>query len=398
MADLNLLEINVIDPQDQLVEKLNYNFSQIINIGGGPQGPPGRIGGTGPIGPIGRIGKQGNPGQRGAKWYVSSTAPSSSDILPGDYWLQATSSSSSNPIYQFNLNITNGLYTWIATGLSLNPSNIFQMSNVSTSSSYNSLPSINTKAAIFNNTSPNPDPKFSSFVSSDTDYTTITNGDRMINPNGAKVKITTGTYGITGASRPLLEFSRGDLESTTDITEKSLHPKFYFTNGGLGGNPGYDVTFAVPQSTYTVSAGGYKYNNSGLTGPASGDQVYPLYIGSTSGLVSNLTVLEYSGDFVVNPGATSYTLTQHYNTTGKAFSIATGGYVGTYVISPSSPFPVDSKVSVYCQQSGPDDEFTPINLIANGSYNQVTIATQKPDGSGFFNTLASGFITIKIKL
>jgi hypothetical protein len=398
MADLNLLEINVIDPQDQLVEKLNYNFSQIISIGGGPQGPAGKIGGTGPIGPIGRIGKQGNPGQRGSKWYVSSTAPSGSDILPGDYWLQATSSSSSNPIYQFSLNTTNGLYTWISTGLSLNPSNIFQTSNTSTSASYNSLPSINTKAAIFNNTSPNPDPKYISFVTSDTDYASITNGDRMTNPNGAKVKITTGTYGITGASRPLLEFSRGDLESTTDLSEKSLHPKFYFTNGGVVGNAGYDVTFAVPQSSYTVSAAGYKFNNSGLTGPASGDQSYPLYVGATSGLISNVTVVEYSGEFLVDPGATSYTLTEHYNTTGKNFSIAKGGYAGTYVISPSSSFPASSKVSVYCQQSGPDDEFTAINLIANGSYSQVTLLTQNGDGSGLFDTIASGFITIKVKL
>ena len=399
MADLNLLEINVIDPQDQLVEKLNYNFSQIISIGGGPQGPPGRIGHTGPVGPPGQRGGQGNPGQRGSKWYVSGTAPDSADILPGDYWLQATPSSSSNPIYQFSLNTTNGLYTWIPTGLTLNPANVFQISNTSTEAGYNALSLLNTKAAIFSSSNPNPEPKYSSFVASDTDYTSVSYGNRMTNPNGSKVKIATGTYGITGASRPLLEFSRGDLESTTDTNEKTLHPRFYFTNGGVGGNSGYDITFGLPYSTYTISAAGYKYNPSGLTGPSSSDESHPLYIGSTSGTISNLRVLEYSGSFVVDPGSTAYTLTEHYNTTGKTFTIATGGYAGTYNITPSTPFPSSAKVSVYCQLSSLDDEFVPINLLASASVSQIQLRTQDPTGnSGFFDQYATGYLTIKIKL
>jgi hypothetical protein len=66
-------EIIISDNLEKFMEKVNFNFDQLLLAGGGPPGPQGPIGLEGPAGP------QGNPGN---KWYVGCTAELN-DLIPG---------------------------------------------------------------------------------------------------------------------------------------------------------------------------------------------------------------------------------------------------------------------------------------------------------------------------
>ena len=53
---LNLKQIFVADSDQIKLDKVNYNFDQLVANGGGPQGPQGIQGPTGMTGPIGFFG------------------------------------------------------------------------------------------------------------------------------------------------------------------------------------------------------------------------------------------------------------------------------------------------------------------------------------------------------
>lgn len=81
-------ELIASDSISQAVDKINFNFDQILLNGGGPVGPPGPLGPPGPIG--GR-------GERGSLWYEDSTSSPGTDpnsltftgLVSGDNYLQA---------------------------------------------------------------------------------------------------------------------------------------------------------------------------------------------------------------------------------------------------------------------------------------------------------------------
>ena len=57
-------EIILSDTLEKFMEKVNFNFDQLMLAGGGPPGPIGPMGLPGPAGP------KGDPGN---KWYVGCT-------------------------------------------------------------------------------------------------------------------------------------------------------------------------------------------------------------------------------------------------------------------------------------------------------------------------------------
>lgn len=127
MPQINILNILQGDNQSTIVDKLNYNFDQILSAGGGPQGSQGLIGPTGPIGPQGPQGVQGAQGPSGTKWFVQDAQPASGGITGsnpwtyptlGDYWLDPDSAN--QDIYVFTAT------GWINTGYGLNAGEIFQ--------------------------------------------------------------------------------------------------------------------------------------------------------------------------------------------------------------------------------------------------------------------------------
>lgn len=127
MPQINILNILQGDNQSTIVDKLNYNFDQILSAGGGPQGAQGLIGPTGPIGPQGAQGVQGAQGPSGTKWFVQELAPASGGITGsnpwtfptlGDYWLDPDSAN--QDVYVFTAT------GWVNTGYGLNAGELFQ--------------------------------------------------------------------------------------------------------------------------------------------------------------------------------------------------------------------------------------------------------------------------------
>ena len=141
MPQINILNLLEGDNQSNLVDKINYNFDQILSAGGGPQGAVGPAGPSGPIGPQGPQGPQGIQGLQGSKWFVqdgpSGPSGSSGPLGPtsitggnpasfpsvGDYWLDVNSSNQDVYIY---LGATAG---WTFTGYGLAQGDIFQRVN-----------------------------------------------------------------------------------------------------------------------------------------------------------------------------------------------------------------------------------------------------------------------------
>ena len=127
MPQINILNVLQGDNQSTIVDKINYNFDQILSSGGGPQGQQGLIGSTGPIGPQGPQGVQGTPGPSGSKWFVQDSSPASGAVTGsnpwtyptiGDYWLDPDSAD--QDIYVFTAT------GWTYSGYGLAAGDIFQ--------------------------------------------------------------------------------------------------------------------------------------------------------------------------------------------------------------------------------------------------------------------------------
>lgn len=127
MPQINILNILQGDNQSNIVDKINYNFDQILSAGGGPQGQQGLIGPTGPIGPQGPQGPQGLQGPSGTKWFVQDSSPASGAVTGsnpwtypsiGDYWLDPDSTD--QDVYVFTAT------GWTYTGYGLAAGQLFQ--------------------------------------------------------------------------------------------------------------------------------------------------------------------------------------------------------------------------------------------------------------------------------
>ena len=62
---ITIKELFPSDPISEALEKINFNFDQLILAGGGPPGPPGPLGPQGVPGPL---------GIRGDHWFVGPSA------------------------------------------------------------------------------------------------------------------------------------------------------------------------------------------------------------------------------------------------------------------------------------------------------------------------------------
>lgn len=104
---ITIQELIASDTISQAVDKINFNFDQLLLNGGGPSGPAGPIGPTGPVG--GR-------GLRGATWYHDPAAAPGTDpntliiatVEDDDYYLQAN-----GDVWQYNGTL------WVLTTVNL---------------------------------------------------------------------------------------------------------------------------------------------------------------------------------------------------------------------------------------------------------------------------------------
>lgn len=222
MKELKLLLLEKGDSQKNLVDKANFNFSQVLSFEGGPYGkigPEGKIGNSGSKGPNGSFGPQ---GKRGNIWTVLTTPPV--DPLNGDYWMNPDSN---NEIRIYNSSTQN----WDFYSLNINGLDIFrEFGPLQTQSGPSS------KNGYFLSL---PYPELNTFVLSDS-Y--LSSGSSVANPQYTKMVISTNSQ-IT--ERRLLEFTKGPYHGTSFNQET---PSFFWTTGPISSNGNYGLGFLCPQS------------------------------------------------------------------------------------------------------------------------------------------------------
>jgi len=254
MPQINILNILQGDNQSTIVDKLNYNFDQILSAGGGPQGSQGLIGPTGPIGPQGPQGVQGAQGPSGTKWFVQETAPDLGGITGsnpwtfptlGDYWLDPDSAN--QDVYVF------GPTGWINTGYGLAAGDIFQKVTPINVIGGGTADAILIAGATADN---------KSLVLSDSTVGNYTPGGTAIdnlNFENAKLKIAT-----KDDRTRLISFGRSSYDITpggSGNTGSNNNPHFSWN---LSANPNpkgigkgfYDISFTNPKGSISIVTNG----------------------------------------------------------------------------------------------------------------------------------------------
>jgi hypothetical protein len=87
---INLKELFSADSQSIVIDKINFNFNKLLELGVGEPGEKGFSGIQGAAGPIGLVGDQ---GIRGATWFVDAAQNPNTltfvDLLEGDLYLDS---------------------------------------------------------------------------------------------------------------------------------------------------------------------------------------------------------------------------------------------------------------------------------------------------------------------
>jgi hypothetical protein len=222
MEELKLLLLEKGDSQKNLVDKVNYNFSQIISFEGGPYGkvgPEGREGNPGSSGPKGSFGPQ---GKRGNEWTVSNSSPS--NPIDGDYWVNPSLENETR-IYNFSNS------SWDLYSVSINGLGLFkEFGPLQTDSGPSS------KNGYFISL---PFPLDNTLVLSDS---LLSNGSPIANPRYSKLMISTDSGNL---DRKILGFSKSPYQGTSF---DSLAPSFFWSPGPTSSQGNYSLTFLSPQN------------------------------------------------------------------------------------------------------------------------------------------------------
>ena len=270
MPKINILNILSGDNQSTIVDKINYNFDQILSSGGGPQGQQGIIGSTGPVGPQGVPGIQGTKGDKGNKWFVAQNPPSNGSL--GDFWLDVDSSDQSILEYQST--------GWVNTGYGLSSGDIFQKMNYIRGGG--STTSDKTAVVLGGLGSGLGSTANTSFVLSDIPITTVGSISgyspgqgtetyiRNVNQENSKLKITTDNR------TNLISFSRGSLDVVNPTLNGLNNPTISWLSPSTASNP-YDIAFKNPTGSISILTEGT------LRGPieikSNSDSVYITSLG-----------------------------------------------------------------------------------------------------------------------
>jgi len=295
MEELKLLLLEKGDSQKNLIDKVNFNFSQIVSFEGGPYGkigPEGKTGNRGDAGPTGSFGYQ---GIRGNLWSLSVDPPS--NPKGGDYWMNPDNN---NEIRVYNINTQN----WDLYSLNINGLDIFRnFGPLQTSSGPSS------KNGYFISL---PYPLATTLVLSDS-Y--LSPGSTTANPQYSKLVISTDS---SNSQRRILEFTKGIYQGTS-FSEQT--PYFNWSSGSGSGT--YGLNFISSGSLDFILSGGLSLRSlSGSITLKSGDFSYfsnVLNINS-NGIFSSSSLYGNLNINVIDDGyGTSFFLPQ-----GKNILISTG--------------------------------------------------------------------------
>lgn len=232
------------DDKDQIISKINQNFSQVYYSGVGLQGERGLVGATGIIGQVGRDGLTGPSGERANIWIFQEEPPGIYSSYPVplenyDVWVNTSPTGSTggpNRVYRFDSSYGGGDfgYFWIDTG-----NNFFSSGVLNLIQGISGPPEINSRNAIVAATG-------DTFVFSDDDVTTSN-----ANPTYAKALIS--NRGFTTAELPLLSFGKTFYSATGA-------PAFIWQN-----NVDYSIQFSSNETLFIESQATGTYSSTGGT-------------------------------------------------------------------------------------------------------------------------------------
>jgi len=211
------------DTKKDIVEKINYNFDQILSFAVGPDGHQGAIGATGIYGPAGKRGATGESGIRASNWYKQPTEPLSPNT--NDVWID--NSITDGNIRVFNYPIPSN--TWNDSGYTFLNSQYFK--------SYSNIlgpgGAIDKYVIGF---------KYPGGITGASDTSLVINDSYLpssaVNVNNSKVLVST----LDQIDRPIMTFSKNGAISS-DV------PSFYWNS--VGSNP--DLKFDSGGSFYITT-------------------------------------------------------------------------------------------------------------------------------------------------
>ena len=271
------------DDKNQIIGKVNYNFSQVLSNAVGLPGQSGILGATGIIGQVGKDGPTGPTGSRANEWYFQQTPPfgnipyTEAPLINYDVWVDTSPGSTGGPnrIYQYKNNYTLGQYPfWVDT-----------LSNFAIDGNFTLLQGVSgpgevteKNAIVIGATSPSS----ATFVFTDRDVTTAN-----ANPRYSKILIENDAS-IT-ASLPLFSLGK-TFYSVSDL------PSFYWQN--IGDN--YDIKFSSGEEITIQSQATGSYSSTGGTASlvASGinwNSFTTASLTGPSGISVNASTIGFSG-------------------------------------------------------------------------------------------------------
>lgn len=325
MPQINILNILAGDNQETIVDKVNYNFDQILSAGGGPQGQQGQVGPTGPIGPQGPQGVQGVQGPSGTKWFVQDNTPASGSIggsnpflypTLGDYWLDPDSAN--QDIYVFDGT------SWTYTGFGLSVGDIFQRLSPINLSGGGTGRGILIAGTASDQT----------LLLSDADVNDYTGIDN-VNYEDYKLKIATRNNRLG-----IISLGRSDHDTSVDTTSTgNSNNSRIFWNSNTPGSAGFwSTTWQNPTGSITIQslgsggAGGVNIlADEEITAQSSSENVATITSSPNKGTFASVNATR--GFFEVS-NTSSYPANApnaylFVNSTGAGIGIGTGGFKET---------------------------------------------------------------------
>ena len=282
------------DDKNQILGKVNYNFSQIL---ANAVGLPGEIGIKGPTGIIGQVGKDGATGATGTRanlWFIQEDQPfgnipyTETPLINYDIWVNTSPTGPSGPnrIYRYSSTNTSGYYPfWIDT-----------LSNFAIDSEFTLLQGIYGPGEVTEDDaiiiSPNSGtgPLNTTFVFSDRNVTAAD-----ANPNYAKVLVETDAS-VT-ASLPIFGVDKTFYSS-------SALPAFYWKTTGSD----YGIRFSSGDDFIIQSQATGSYGSTGGTAAVSANNINvtsstTLSLSSSNGISLGAQTLGFSSrNTTLGPG------------------------------------------------------------------------------------------------
>ena len=293
------------DDKNQILGKVNYNFSQIL---ANAVGLPGEIGIKGPTGIIGQVGKDGATGATGTRanlWFIQEDQPygnipyTETPLINYDIWVNTslTGPSGPNRIYRYDSTNTLGYYPfWVDT-----------LSNFTINSEFTLLQGIYGPGEVTEDDaiiiSPNSGtgPLNTTFVFSDRNVTATD-----ANPNYAKVLVETDASAT--ASLPIFGVDKTFYSS-------SALPAFYWKTTGLD----YGIRFSAGEDFIIQSQATGSYGSTGGTSAVSANNIN----------VTSSTTLNLSNSNGISLGAQTLGFTSRNTTIGPGgFSLSSMSSLG----------------------------------------------------------------------